>query len=324
MNTFDELQKKAIEIIENLDYAQQPLSLYEPVDYAIHQGGKRIRPLLVLLAADMFGTDANQASNPAIAVEILHNFTLVHDDIMDASPLRRGKPTVYQKFGNNKAILSGDVMYAMAYEYLLQCEKEKIPALTKTLTSVLIKVCEGQALDMEFEQRNDVSIQEYITMISLKTGILLAGALKMGAIVANAKAEDMNCLSEFGLYSGIAFQLQDDILDCWSDLSDFGKVSGTDIADNKKTIVYLTALGKADEKDREKLLSLYNEKTIDLRKKVQEVKAIFEKYNVREDVEKMVKQYMDMALDSLDKIDVAEEQKANLKIFIDKLLNRKK
>lgn len=324
MHTFEQLQKKAIEIIEKEAYSKAPVSLYEPVDYAIHQGGKRLRPLLTLLAADLFSADIEQAVKPAIAVEMLHNFTLVHDDIMDASPLRRGKPTVYQKYGTNKAILSGDVMYALSYEYLLECEKEKIPALTKTLTSVLIKVCEGQALDMDFEERTDVTKNEYITMISLKTGILLAGALKMGAIIAGAKGEDMNLLSEFGLYAGIAFQLQDDILDCWSDLSDFGKVVGTDIADNKKTILYLTAMEKADEEDRNTLSRLYFEKTLDLQQKIKDVKAIFEKYNVREDVQTMTKQYMDLALSSLEKISVEEERKENLKIFIDQLLNRKK
>ncbi|MBQ9254758.1 MAG: polyprenyl synthetase family protein [Bacteroidales bacterium] len=324
MNKFETLQARVNEIIEQEKQTKQPLSLYEPVDYAIHQKGKRLRPLLVLIATDMFNTDIAKAEKACMAIELLHNFTLVHDDIMDASPLRRGVPTIYQKYGINKAILSGDVMYALSYQYILQCEKDKIPSLTKTLTSVLINICEGQALDMAFEERNDVSQKEYITMISLKTGILFAGALKMGAIIADANVEDMNSLSEFGLYLGIAFQLQDDVLDCWSDLSSFGKVSGTDIADNKKTILYLLAMEKANDEDKALLNKLYTEKIIDIQKKIQDVKAIFEKYNIKESVETMIEQYTDLALNSLNKISTDEESKSNLKTFINQLLNRNK
>lgn len=322
MYSLEELQDKVTTIIESKKFEKQPLSLYEPIEYAMHQGGKRIRPLLVFLAANMFTDDLEEAEYPAIAVELLHNFTLVHDDIMDLSPLRRGKPTVYQKYGINKAILSGDVIYAMAYEQLMNCSEEKIPFLVKTITSVLIKVCEGQAYDMSFETRNDVSIQEYITMISLKTSILLAGSLKMGAIVANASKENMNILSEVGLYLGIAFQLQDDILDCWSDLKDFGKVSGTDIADNKKTVLYLSALDKASEQDRHRLIDLYTEKNIDVQKKIAEVRGLFEKYEVRKDVEFLIKQYSEKAIESVEKIDVEGERKQNLINLIHKLLKR--
>ncbi len=324
MYSLKELQNKVIDIIDDKRFEKSPLSLYEPIDYAMHQGGKRIRPLLVLLATNMFTDDIEEAKYPALAVELLHNFTLVHDDIMDASPLRRGKPTVYQKYGTNKAILAGDVIYAMVYEQIMNCSKEKIPQLVKTLTSVLIEVCEGQAYDIEFETRNDVSIKEYLTMISLKTGILLAGSLKLGAIVADTSKENMNLLSEAGLYIGIAFQLQDDVLDCWSDLQSFGKVSGTDIADNKKTILYLTALAKADPEDRQRLMELYTEKNTDVQKKILAVKNIFEKYEVRKDVEALVKQYSDKAIECVEKIDVAQARKQNLIELVNTLLNRNK
>jgi geranylgeranyl diphosphate synthase type II len=322
MYSFEQLQKKAIEIVENEKYDFNPITLYEPIDYSLHQGGKRIRPMLTLVVADMFDCEIEKAYNAAIAIEVLHNFTLLHDDIMDASPLRRGKPTVYQKYGTNKAILSGDAMFALAYQYILNCDKEFIPSLTKTMTAVLINICQGQAYDMDFENRHDVTKKEYIGMISLKTGVLLAGALKMGAIISKAEAEDMNLLSEFGLNIGIAFQLQDDVLDCWSNLKDFGKVTGTDIADNKKTILYLTAIEKADENDKQILLNEYLTKTIDFQKKQKTVRDIFEKYSVKEDIEKMIKDYTDKALSALDKVSVEDKKKENLRTFANKLIDR--
>lgn len=322
MHSLTEIQKYTNELLDRQDFNKQPITLYSPIEYTMKLGGKRLRPTLTMIAADMFGAELSEADNAAIAIELAHNFTLLHDDIMDQSPLRRGKPTVYQKFGTDKAILSGDVMFAMAYNYLLQCDKDKAFALTQTLTSVLINVCQGQAYDMDFELRSDVSKREYITMISLKTGILLAGALKMGAIIAGAKPEDINALNEFGLYLGIAFQLQDDILDCWSDLEDFGKVVGSDIVDNKKTILFLTAVDKADDDDMQELVSLYLTKTTDFQKKLQRVRELFEKYEVRKDVESTISQYTDVALKSLDKISIEDKNKANLRTLAEQLINR--
>ena len=324
MYSFEQLQQYTADIFKQLNFLKQPLSLYEPFCYTMDLGGKRIRPLSVLLAADMFSADLKEAENAAIAVELAHNFTLLHDDIMDASPLRRGKPTVYQKFGTNNAILSGDVMYAKAYEYLLKCNADKIPALVKTLTNVLIQVCEGQAYDMDFEQRNDVTKKEYITMISLKTAVLLAASLKMGAIVANADNNSMNALSEFGLYVGIAFQLQDDILDCWSNLEEFGKVAGSDIVDNKKTILFLDAMEHASDDDKKELTYLYSGKTNDFQYKKQCVISIFEKYNVKTNIENMINLYTQKAVESLDKINVETQNKENLRTLAVKLIGRKK
>ncbi len=324
MANLKEIQQYVTNLFDKQDFKKQPLVLYEPIQYTMELGGKRLRPLLLMLAADMFSADLEQTDNAAIAIELAHNFTLLHDDIMDASPLRRGKPTVYQKFGTDKAILSGDVMFAKAYDYLLKYDKEKATSLMKTLAGVLVQVCEGQAYDMNFEQRNDVSAKEYITMISLKTAVLLVASLKMGAIIANASAEDMNALTEFGLYLGIAFQLRDDILDCWSDLNEFGKVIGSDIVDNKKTILFLTAIEKADEKDLQELVGWYLEKTNDFQTKKQRVIELFEKYKVRDVVEKMIGEYTIKALSTLDKISVDESKKENLRTLTSQLVDRKK
>lgn len=324
MANLKEIQQYVTDLFEKQDFKKQPLVLYDPVQYTMKLGGKRLRPLLLMLAADMFSADLKDTDNAAIAIELAHNFTLLHDDIMDASPLRRGKPTVYQKFGTDKAILSGDVMFAKAYDYLLKYDKEKATALMKTLAGVMVQVCEGQAYDMNFEQRNDVSAKEYITMISLKTAVLLVASLKMGAIIAGASAEDMNALTEFGLYLGIAFQLRDDVLDCWSDLEEFGKVIGSDIVDNKKTILFLTAVEKADEKDLQELVSWYLEKTNDFQTKKQRVIELFEKYKVRDVVEQMIGQYTIQALATLDKINVDESKKENLKALTSQLVDRKK
>lgn len=234
MHTLEQLQKRAIEIIDAQNYLAEPLSLYEPIDYGMRQGGKRIRPLLCLIAAELCGGEREKAEPAAVAVEMLHNFTLLHDDIMDCSPLRRGKPTVFRKYDQNKAILSGDAMFACAFKYLLQCDKEVIPQLTEILTRGAIEVCEGQGFDMDFENRQTVSTDEYLQMIKLKTGVLLSTALRLGAITAKADEKTLNLLDTFGKYIGIAFQIKDDMLDCWSDLDTFGKVCGADIIDRKK------------------------------------------------------------------------------------------
>lgn len=324
MATLKEIQQYVTDLFVRQNFVKQPLTLYDPFQYTMTLGGKKLRPLLLMLSADMFSADLKDAENAAIAIELAHNFTLLHDDIMDESPLRRGKPTVYQKFGTDKAILSADVMYAKAYEYLLKCDNDKIPSLVKTLTTVLIQVCEGQAYDMDFEQRNDVTQKEYITMISLKTSVLIAAALKMGAIIAGASINNMNLLSEFGLYLGIAFQLQDDILDCWSNLNEFGKVIGSDIVDNKKTILFLSAVEKANTTDVQELAGWYLDKTNDFQKKKQRVIELFEKYNVKSDVETMIGNYTIKALDTLDKIDVSDDKKENLRTLAKQLINRTK
>ena len=324
MRTIEELQEIAIRIIEEESFLASPNNLYEPIEYAMHQGGKRIRPLLALMASELFSGDIEKAKPAAIAIEVLHNFTLLHDDIMDKSPLRRGKPTVYNKYDTNTAILSGDTMFAKAFTYLLKAEKTQIHDLVEVFTNASIEVCEGQAMDMEFEERDDVRIEEYIEMIRLKTGVLLASALKLGAITALADKKDMDYLYNFGLNIGIAFQLQDDILDCWSNLEDFGKVTGTDIADNKKTFLYLKSLELASNEDKEVLTKYFSSTNFDRKEKEEAIKAIYHKLNLKQIAQKLMQDYNNKAMESLDKIGVESQRKQNLIHFANKLMHRNK
>ena len=324
MRTIEELQEIAIKIIEEESFLASPNNLYEPIDYAMHQGGKRIRPLLALMASDLFSGDIEKAKPAAIAIEVLHNFTLLHDDIMDKSPLRRGMPTVYNKYDTNTAILSGDTMFAKAFTYLLKAEGNQIHDLVETFTNASIEVCEGQAMDMCFEERDDVRIEEYIEMIRLKTGVLLASALKLGAITALAEKKDMDYLYDFGLNIGIAFQLQDDILDCWSNLEDFGKVTGTDIADNKKTFLYLKSLEIADKEQKKVLLKYFSSTIFDKEEKEMAVKKIYENLNLKTIAKELMQEYNNKAMESLEKIGVDNAIKTNLIIFANKLMLRNK
>lgn len=324
MRTIEELQEIAIRIIEEESFLASPNNLYEPIEYAMHQGGKRIRPLLALMAADLFSGDIEKAKPAAIAIEVLHNFTLLHDDIMDKSPLRRGVPTVYNKYDTSAAILSGDTMYSLACKYLLRSETKLIPDLMECFTQGIIEVFHGQAYDMEFEERNDVRIEEYIEMIRLKTGVLLSTALKLGAITAFADKKDMDYLYNFGLNIGIAFQLQDDILDCWSNLEDFGKVTGTDIADNKKTFLYLKSLELADKDDKEVLTKYFSSTNFDKQEKEDAIKAIYHKLNLKAIAQELMQEYNNKAMESLDKIGVESQRKQNLIHFANKLMHRNK
>lgn len=324
MRTIEDLQKIAIDLMEKQVYSRQPLTLYEPIDYGMHQGGKRVRPLLCLIANEVCGGELEKAFPAAVAVEMLHNFTLLHDDIMDKSPLRRGKPTVYQKYNTNKAILSGDTMFACSYDYLLQCDKSIVPDLVGIMTRAAIEVCEGQAYDMDFEARNDVSLSEYIEMIRLKTGVLLATAFKLGAVTAGADKETLSFFDTLGHYIGIAFQIQDDIFDCWSDVEVFGKVSGTDIADRKKTFLYLKALELANGSLKEDLRNIYCSIDIPKETKTRRVKEIYEELNVQEVARKTMEDYNRLALQALEKMNLPKERKTLLATFAEKLINRNK
>ena len=324
MYTLQQLEKEAIALIEQESFLNEPSTLYDPIEYGMKQGGKKIRPLLTLIAADMFSSDVNKAKSAAIAVEILHNFTLLHDDIMDQSPLRRGKETVYKKFNSNKAILSGDTMFALAFKHLLNYENEIVKDLIEILTQSSIEVCEGQAFDMEFETRNDVKIEEYIKMIRLKTGVLLSCALRLGATTAHCTKENLSLLDEFAQNIGIAFQIQDDILDCWSDLEVFGKITGKDIVDNKKTFLYLKALEIGSERQQNILKELYSSKNFESTQKEQVVKSIYEELKIKELAQKEMQYYHNLALESLEKIKIDNERKENLRLLAKKLMKRNK
>lgn len=335
MYSIEEITKIIIESFDtenpsefNRAFMKEPKVLYQPIEYAMSQGGKRIRPLLVLMAADMFGGDLNKALYPAHSIEILHNFTLLHDDIMDVSAIRRGMPTIYKKFGTNAAILSGDTMCAISYRYLLDpgfaklsTNEERIDLLA-TLSLAFVEVCEGQALDMEFETRDDVSIEEYIEMIRLKTSALIASSLKMGAIIAGAKKEDIEYIYKFGEYIGLAFQFQDDILDCWSNFEEFGKLTGKDIEENKKTFLYLKALELGSEEEKKELRELYSGIEIDKKEKEERVMSIYERLEIRSIAFELMKDYNQKAIESLEKISLPDNNKANLISFAESLMKR--
>jgi geranylgeranyl diphosphate synthase type II len=323
MEKIKQLQQDFADFMAQIDFSGQPAELYEPIAYTILQSGKRMRPMLCLLANEMFGGDKQQALWPALALETFHNFTLIHDDIMDKAPLRRGKETVYQKWNADIAILSGDAMLAKAFLFALKPNKGA--ELAQQLGNVAIEICEGQQMDLNFETCGNVTIDEYLEMIRLKTAVLLATALKMGATVADAKETDIQHLYDFGIAMGMSFQLQDDILDLYSDVQTFGKKHGGDIAENKKTYLYLKALELASEQDRKRLEYLFTLRMDhDEEEKIEEVKGIYDSLHVKEAVEQVIAEYDRMAFEALAAVDIPEEKKKHLKAYAESLTGRKK
>ena len=323
METIKQLQQDFADFMAKTDFSGQPKELYEPIAYTILQSGKRLRPMLCLLAHEMFDGDENEALWPALALETFHNFTLIHDDIMDKAPLRRGKETVYQKWNADIAILSGDAMLAKAFQYALQPKKGA--ELAKQLGKVAIEICEGQQMDLNFETLGNVTIPEYLEMIRLKTAVLLATALQMGATVAGATDADIQHLYDFGINMGMSFQLQDDILDLYSDVEVFGKRHGGDIADNKKTYLYLKALELANEKDRKRLEYLFTLRIDhDEEEKIEEVQAIYDRLHVKEAVEQVMLDFDRKAIESLAAVSLSEEKKKHLRAYAELLSGRKK
>ena len=323
MEKIKQLQHDFAEFLATCNFGGHPTELYEPISYTILQSGKRLRPMLCLLANEMFGGDEQQALWPALALETFHNFTLIHDDIMDQAPLRRGKETVYQKWNANIAILSGDAMLAMAFQYALQPQKGA--QLAQLLGKVAREICEGQQMDLNFETQKEVSIDDYLEMIRLKTAVLLATALQMGATVAGAKEADIQLLFDFGINLGMSFQLQDDILDLYSDVAVFGKRHGGDIADNKKTYLYLKALELASEQDRKRLEHLFTlHIDHDEEEKIAEVQGIYDRLHVKESVEQVMLDYDRKAFEALEAVGLPEDKKRHLKVYAELLSGRKK
>ena len=323
MEKIKQLQQDFADFMTKTDFTGQPKELYEPIAYTILQSGKRMRPMLCLLANEMFDGDENEALWPALALETFHNFTLIHDDIMDKAPLRRGKETVYQKWNSDIAILSGDAMLAKAFQYALQPKKGA--ELAQQLGKVAIEICEGQQMDLNFETLGNVTIAEYLEMIRLKTAVLLATALQMGATVASATEANIQHLYDFRLNMGMSFQLQDDILDLYSDVEVFGKRHGGDIADNKKTYLYLKALELASEKDRKRLEYLFTLRMDhDEEEKIEEVQAIYDRLHVKEAVEQVMLDYDRKAIKALAAISLPEEKKKHLRAYAEMLSGRKK
>ena len=302
------------------DFRLQPEGLYEPMEHIMSIPGKRIRPLLLLLACDAFGGDIQQSLSPAHAMELFHNFTLVHDDIMDDATLRRGIPTVHEKFGLNASVLSGDALFAYAYKYLCDSPVALQPAIFQVFTKAAIEILEGQQMDMDFEQRLDVSIDEYLKMISYKTSVLLACALQTGAILGGASEGDQQKVYDFGLKLGLSFQIKDDWLDTFGESGKVGKKAGGDIIQNKKTYLLITLLLEANAIDKEALNKLFSEKKED--KKVEAVKALYDKYKVSERTLTKADALYNEALTSLSFISIAEEQKANLRAMAQSIHDR--
>ena len=304
-------------------YTQEPQNLYEPVNYILSIGGKRMRPILTLMSAELFNESYDYAIPAAMAVEVFHNFTLLHDDIMDDAPLRRGQATVHEKWDVNTAILSGDVMMIYAYEFLRNYEPKLFSELMAVFNRTAIEVCEGQQMDVDFEDRNDVSIQEYMEMIKLKTSVLVACALKMGALVGGASKQDAQAMYQFGLNLGLAFQLQDDYLDAFGNPETFGKQVGGDIIENKKTYLYIEGLKTATAEDRRALEQWFTLESFDQEKKIFEVKAIFERSGSKKAIQNEIEKYTDQAINDLGKLNLSEAKKDQLKAFAHYLMKRK-
>lgn len=305
--------------IQAIDWKRTPYGLYEPIEYTLASGGKRLRPTLALISASLYG--AEEAALPAaLALEIFHNFTLLHDDVMDHADVRRGRPTVHVRWNDNTAILSGDQMLIEAYKQLEALPADKLPHALHLFSKMATEICEGQQYDMEFETREDVSIDEYLEMIRLKTSVLLGAALEMGAYLANAPEKDQQLLCEFGVNIGLAFQIQDDVLDVWGDPATFGKAIGGDILNNKKSLVMLRAIHHADERQLCVLNEWMHRKDFVASEKIQAVTDLYDQIGVRALCEADIQAYTQRALESLDQLSV---EAAPLKQLAEKLVNRK-
>lgn len=307
--------------ILKLDWKREPYGLYEPIEYTLAAGGKRVRPQLAMIACQLFGGNEEDVLPAALALEVFHNFTLLHDDVMDKADVRRGRPTVHMKWNENTAILSGDQMLIEAYKLLSGVPADKLPEVLRLFNKMATEICEGQQYDVDFESQSHVTIDEYLNMIRLKTSVLLATALQIGAYVAGADTPTQEALYQFGIAVGLAFQIQDDILDVWGDPKTFGKAVGGDISCNKKTFVYLEAMRRLGD-EANTLESWYSQVLEDNTEKIAAVKAIFEQLRVREACEAVVAQYTQTALEKLDTLpqNTATDQ---LRQLANKLTTRK-
>mgnify|MGYP000126324750 FL=1 len=322
MHTIEEYRDEFITYLDSKNITKEPRNLYEPITYILGLGGKRLRPVLVLMTAEIFKGDFKNALDAAVAIEVFHNFSLVHDDIMDDAPVRRGQTTVHEKWDVNTGILSGDAMLIMAYQLFENYEPNVFRDLAKLFSKTALEVCEGQQYDVDFETRDDVMLPEYLKMIEYKTAVLVAAALKMGAIVAGASETAQEQMYNFGLNLGIAFQLQDDYLDVFGDPETFGKQVGGDIIENKKTYLYLKALNSGSETMTKELEHLYSIQPKEADAKVKAVRSIFEKTEADKATKVAISDYTAKAFEVLDEMDVAEEKKTLLREFGENLMNR--
>lgn len=322
MKTADEILSMVNEFLANLPYERKPKSLYEPIRYVLSMGGKRIRPTLMLLGYNLFKDNPEKILMNAVALETYHNYTLLHDDLMDNADLRRGHETVHKKWDANTAILSGDSMLVLAYERMAQCDEKHLAKVLKLFTTTALEIGEGQQFDMEFETRNDVKEEEYIEMIRLKTSVLLACALKMGAILADASDEDVENLYKFGEQIGLAFQLQDDYLDVYGDTKVFGKEIGGDITSNKKTYMLINAFNLADEAQRAELQKWVDAKEFDRKEKVAAVTRLYNEIGIDKMAQDKIAYYFEQSKKYLDAVNVPAERKEELAKYAQKMMKR--
>ena len=323
MHSIYQYQEFISDYLQSQYETKEPRNLYEPIHYILDLGGKRMRPVLTLMSAEVFDADFKLALPAALAVEVFHNFSLVHDDIMDDAPLRRGNETVHEKWNVNTAILSGDAMLILAYQYFEQYNTEVFRDLAKLFSKTALEVCEGQQYDVDFETRDDVTIPEYLKMIEYKTAVLVAAAMKMGAIVAETSKENADLIYDFGLNLGLAFQLQDDYLDAFGNPETFGKQVGGDIIENKKTYLYLKAIEFSDDNQKEQLLHLFSIQPEDNTDKIESVKTIFNESGASDATKKAIQDYTLKAFDTLQNIGIDNEKKDILRSFGENLMGRK-
>lgn len=322
MRAISDYQEIIISHFNTLTLQKEPNNLYEPIRYILSLGGKRLRPILTLMAAEVFDADYQKAIQAATAVEVFHNFSLIHDDIMDDAPLRRGNETVHEKWNLNTGILSGDAMLILAYQFFETYEPNVFRDLAKLFSKTALEVCEGQQYDVDFETRDDVTIPEYLKMIEYKTAVLVGAAMKMGAIVAETSEDNANAIYDFGLNLGIAFQLQDDYLDAFGDPETFGKQVGGDIIENKKTYLYLKALEYSKAAEKEQLLHLFSIQPSDNTDKINSVKQIFNQTGASDATQSAIQEYTLKAFETLDKMNISQDKKVVLRAFGDKLMSR--
>ena len=324
MQNNDQLLDLFENYLAQISMPEEPKLLYQPIIYSMSGGGKRIRPILLLLACDAFGGNVQEALSAAAAVEMFHNFTLLHDDIMDNAAVRRGKPSVYARWGSNVAILSGDAMMIYAYQLLRNVPEDKLARIMDIFTSMALQVCEGQQYDMDFEERQKVSVVEYMRMIELKTSVLLAGSAMIGAVLGDASEEDCRKIYRYALELGLAFQLQDDLLDSYGTEEELGKKIGGDILEGKKTCLMLHAMSRADEHDREVLRYTYCDDSLSDEAKIARVKEVYDRYDIPHTVNQQISLRFERALSILDTLDIDIERTDHLRAFAQNLMGRKK
>ncbi len=322
MLTIEKYRTEFIEYLETKVKVKDPINLYEPITYILGLGGKRLRPVLTLMATDVFGSNYKKAMDAALAIEVFHNFSLVHDDIMDDAPLRRGQPSVHEKWDINTGILSGDAMLIHAYQLFENYEGEMFRRLAQLFSKTAKKVCEGQQYDIDFETRDDVTIAAYLKMIEYKTAVLVGAALKMGAIIAEAPQKDQNGIYEFGRNLGIAFQLKDDYLDAFGDAKTFGKQVGGDIIQNKKTFLYLKAMEVGTPHQKKDLQDLCSLRPYDVTVKINRIKEIFSDSGAAQHCQVAIERHTNKALMILEQLDITETKKALLQQFAENLMQR--